>query len=435
MKLFRSVSAHKQVPSSSIVHNDRLDTMNRGAVLVLIVYFIATCIPGLLGLESSSNEFNVFQIVCFSVLFIYAVYRFIKWRVDTITFPATESRFILAYIGLLAITGLHATFLAIQDHNSLASMAQFYLPAMLAATLIIGFGQTALDYLEINRVLRIILVLIVFSSLYSIVTNFEAIISIESLTSSYGADIRGFFYNRNVFSYMMATGIVIAMYLWSDQRRWWYLLSILILGVSLFTAMSRGGIVFVLIFLLVFLLGRAKSKVITLVAMACVCIPLTFFAVKQPFIESNIIRSDNGDTGRGDLRQYGVDYYLHHDILLGDGQRAITSIEKEYGHSSFHNLYIESLATQGFLGLLVILLGVGYSYSRIRIVKRYYRNLGFFFQAYLVAYVLYILIEALPLFYATPNSLITTYILILLPAFVANKLAGDAMKTNKEAIV
>lgn len=375
--------------------------------------------PGLFGIQANSTPFIIFQIICFSVLLLYVVtYLVRQW--PRISLYKTEARFAWVYTGLLIITGLNVTMLATQDGEPFTSLAQFFLPAILASTLIVGFGRTAFQKQDIERFLQIILALTVVSSFYNIVINLQDLISIASISNSYDLDLKGFYYNRNVFGYMMATGVACGFYLWLQQKRPVYLLAVTVLITSLLATMSRGAIIFTLIFCIIFFLSQRKSKLISSLVVAALFIPAAVAIINQPFIQDNFIRAENADTGRSELREFGIDYTTQHNLLLGDGQRAIKALEKEHGYSSYHNLYIEALATQGILGVTIILLGVGYAFSRIRIIIKRYNDLGFFFLAYLLAYVVYILIEALPLFYATPNSLVATYIIILLPLFTVN---------------
>lgn len=401
--------------------------MSNKALWILILYLAAISLPGLFGIQTNSSLFILFQIVCFSALLILAAV-YMLGQSKSLTLPATGLRFAWSYIGLLVISCIYAIILASQNGSSLASMAQFFLPAMLALIFLICFGKTSAQQKDIEKFLGVLLILTVVSSIYNIVINFQDILSINSITGSYQVDLKGFFYNRNVFGYMMAAGIACGLYLWTQQKKVIYLIAIGILAVSLFTAMSRGGILFVAIFSLAFFLGQVKSKILGVITAIIVLIPLLIFTSNQAFIQDNIVRSENADTGRSELRELGTSQFIQGNILFGNGQQAITELEDKHGNSSYHNLYIEALATQGVIGLTIVFLGIGYAYNRIREVKRHYRALGSFFMAFLLAYIVYIFIEALPLFYATPNSIFTTYIIILLPIFVANSL----LKNSKE---
>lgn len=393
--------------------------MKKGVIWILSLYLAAVASPGLLGVQVNSTPFILYQVICFSILLLYTVIVLIRqW--PNVSLYATEARFALIYIGFLVATGLNIAILAAHDGESIASLAQFFLPAILAIVLIFGFGKLHFDRQDAEKLLQVITAMMVFSSLYNIILNFQDITTITSIAGSYDVDIKGFFYNRNVLGYMMATGIASALYLWVRQKKWIYAPTIAILVVSLLATMSRGAIIFTLIFCIIFLLNQYKSKLAGAAVLAAILVPLSLFAINQPFIQNNYIRSDSIDTGRTGLREFGLDYFMQHNILLGDGQRAMTALEEEYDRSSYHNLYIESLVTQGILGVAIVLLGIGYAFSRIRIVIRKYPDLGFFFLAYLLAYVAYIFIEALPLFYATPNSIVTTYIILLMPLLLAN---------------
>lgn len=406
--------------------------MNSKVLWIFTLYLVAISLPGLFGIQANSSFFILFQIACFSVLLVSIALYALK-QDKALTLPVTGVRFTWIYVGLLTIACLYAMMLALQNGGSFASMAQFFLPAMLAFIFLIGFGKTRIGKSEIDKFLVILLALTTASSVYNIIINFQDIVSIASITGSYQVDFKGFFYNRNVFGYMMAAGIACGLYLWTQQRKMIYLIAIAILAVSLFAAMSRGGILFIGIFSLVFFLSQAKSKILGVLAGLVILIPLLIFSSNQAFIQNNIIRSDNADTGRSGLREIGMRQFLQGNMIFGNGQKAITDLEERRGNSSYHNLYIEALATQGLIGLAVVFLGIGYAYNRIKKVKQYYKSLGSFFIAFLVAYVVYIFIEALPLFYATPNSILTTYIIILLPMLISNSLLNPSNKAHGES--
>ena len=142
--------------------------------------------------------------------------------------------------------------------------------------------------------------------------------------------------------------------------------------------------------------------------------------ISQPFVQNNIIRADNGDTGRSQLRNYGIDHFMHNNIITGEGQNAIDYIVDKAGYDSFHNLYVETLATQGIVGIVALFLALVFSHRLIRKVRHKDYDFSLFLLAFLYSYIIYVMIEALPLFYATPNSVLTTYLLIVLPLFLTN---------------
>ena len=258
---------------------------------------------------------------------------------------------------------------------------------------------------------------LVFSSVYNIVVNFHEIISIANITNSYQVNIKGFYSNRNVFGYMMAAGIGISIYLWTQKKKILYLFFGLIMALSMILAMSRGGILFAILCVGLYLLFKYKAKMI--IPMTIASITATVI-ISQPFVQNNIIRADNGDTGRSQLRNYGIDHFMHNNIITGEGQSAIDYIVDKAGYDSFHNLYVETLATQGIVGIVALFLALVFSHRLIRKVRHKDYDFSLFLLAFLYSYIIYVMIEALPLFYATPNSVLTTYLLIVLPLFLTN---------------
>jgi len=276
--------------------------------------------------------------------------------------------------------------------------------------------------------LRVLLLLLVASSAYNIYINYGGIISFSSINNGYAINFKGFFYNRNVFGFMMASGIAFATYLWTIDRQKRYLYSVIVLSVSLIATLSRGSLLFTALFLFIFTYMRAKSKLSVLILVAGIFAIVLPPLAAQPFVKNNIIRAENTDTGRSALRSTGLNYFLHNNPAFGAGQQAIDKLEADYGHSSYHNLYIESLATQGIIGLSLVLLGIGFSGNRIKIIKKKYLNLGSFLQAFLYAYIVYAFFEALSFFYSTPNSILVTYVVLLFPMLLANGIVAEDKK-------
>ena len=386
----------------------------KSVLRILLLYFVGTSIPGLLGIEPQSGLYSLYQAGLFCGVALYTFYSIIRYRT-----PASSSALIFAviYSGLLSIAGVAAIFSALQSNVSITSIAQLLLPIVIALTFLTGYGGARIERDDLYNVMGVVVLFLFLCSVYNIVVNFSDIISLSTITNSYEVDIKGFFANRNVFGYMMALGISLATYLMIQTKKWGYLIPLIVMAISLVATMSRGGILFAIISVGLFLLVKYKMRMF---------VPVLLFAgtaaylSSQTFVQENLIRSDNGDTGRSSLREFGIDYFKEHNILTGSGQGAIDAIIEKYGHNSYHNLYIESLATQGLVGIIAVISALILSYRNIRIIKSHDRELGTFLLILLFTYALYVSIEALPLFYATPNSVLTTYLLVMLPLMLAN---------------
>ena len=392
--------------------------------IALIAYLVAASIPGLFNLQPGTSKFIIYQVACFVVLWLYVLANIARHRARVLM-SGPGFRFLIMYLGLMSASLVYVLFAAVQSGDSFLGMAQFFLPIALAATLIIGFGKTAITVLDFDRFIRLTLMLLVACSIYNIVVNLDGIMSLTSITGSYQVNFKGFFFNRNVFGYMMAMGIACTSYLWYKERKKLYILYALIIGVSLLAAMSRGAFVFLAIFLLLFALQVTRSKTKLALGIIILVVPILLFVSSQPFVQDNLIRADVGTAGRSDLQSAGVRNYLNGNLIFGGGQESIVALEHEFGASSYHNLYIEMLTTQGIIGVATILLLVGYIRVNLKLVKKSYKVTGSFLVAALIAYLVYSLFESLPLFYATPNSVLTTYILIMFPLFMVNGITTE----------
>lgn len=394
----------------------------RAVIRVLLLYLIAASIPGLLGIEARTSLYSVYQAVIFCGLFLYTVYSLIRYGM-----PGSSKAMIFTsvYIGLLIMVGAVAILSSIQNDGSIFDMAQLLLPILLALTLLVGFGGAKITLSDVHKMMLVVVFFLSFASIYNIIINFDDIVTLSSITGSYEVDMKGFFANRNVFGFMMAVGASLAVYLWTQKKQILYIVLALVMVFSLVTAMSRGGLLFFVLSVLFYLLAKYRKRIILPLAVVAV---VMFIAAGQPFVQDNIIRADSGDTGRSSLREHGLAYISQSNILTGGGQQAIDYVQERTGRDSYHNLYIETLATQGVIGALALLASFFFSYRLLMAVRRRCKDLGVYLLCFLATFVIYVWIEALPLFYGTPNSVLVTYLLIVIPLLLLNGKGYDASK-------
>ncbi len=394
---------------------------------VVLAYIVALSLPGLFSIEANSASFILYQAACLFIASLLIIVEYIK-RPKEVKFSKSTLALPLIYMALLTISTVYSVYLAMADNQSMASLAQFFLPIILCVMLVFGTGYSQISYSRFKQVLSLLLIFAVLSSLYNIIVNYEAILNIPTITGSYNVDIKGFFYNRNVFGFMLACGLSSGIFLFSEKKRTTTLFALLIVGANMVFTMSRGAMLFFGIFLVMFLFLKTKNRVRTLLAIIVSFVLMFALASGNDFVQNNIIRSENSDTGRSSLREYGISYYTKGNLFLGSGQQAITAIEEDEGHSSYHNLYIETLVTQGAIGMLALIVILIFAYTKIRLLRHIDRRYYAFFSSLLVAYLIYCAVEALPLFYGTPNSLLMTYLLILLPIYILNNGAKEISK-------
>lgn len=405
--------------------------MNRSAFYTLLLYLVATSTPGLLGMSPGSGAFIVYQAVCFLVFMLLTLVSMFVYRRDGV-FSGYNLRFLLLYIGLLSSSLVYVLYVAIQQDESFMSMAQFFLPIGLTATMLLGFSNVSFSINVLHRFLTYVVMFLVGSSIYNIAMNFDTIASLASIENSYLVDVKGFFFNRNVFGYMMAVGIAIAVYVWTQTKKNIFMVGSTLMAISLVTAMSRGAFVFLGVFLLMFFLQTVRSKIKFLIGLAVFIVPVSLFIIGQPFVQNNFIRAEVGSSGRSSLQEFGISRYGNEDsILFGGGQKSLVALHEAYGHDSYHNLYLEVLFTQGLVGFAALVILLLFVYRNILVVKRHDKKAGSFFIALFVAYITYIFFEALPLFYGTPNSVLMTYLIVVLPVALVNSFSRVDIKRER----
>lgn len=394
-------------------------------VAILIFYLVAMSLPGLLGLSTKSFGFVLYQAICLLIFWAFLIFHTLLNRSNPLVFFPSSRKFFFTYLAISLVSIIWILILSIINGESIFQLAQFILPVVLVVTMFAAFSGSALEEQGVVTVLKAIVWLALFSGIYNILLNADAISSISSITNSYQTDFRAFYYNRNVFGFMMAIGFASSFYLWIRTKKNLHLIIMAFLGLNVFLSMSRGALAFLGIFLVVFLVLRAKRKLLTLISTALILIILSIPLLRIEFIQKNILRVDNADTGRGQLREFGWEYFIDHNILMGNGQDALNAIMDELALDSFHNLYIELLATQGIMGLLAFLVAIFFAWGCILKVKKSDQLMGTYFQATFLAYLVYIFIESLPVFYATPNSLVLTYIVIILPMLLSHYIEAN----------
>lgn len=393
-------------------------------LLLLLLYFIATSVPGLFGLLPGEISFIAFQAVSFFAFAGLLSFFFLK-KYKVTKAPKVGVRFIMLYLLLMTISFLNTAYMALRDGDSFFSMAQFFLPILMLIVIFFGYSHIRTNQESIELFFKFVIAFLVLSSIYNLIINQSSIINLSLISSTYETDFRAFFFNRNVFGFMMALGLAVTTYMWGNHKKIRYVLAGVVLASSLFLTMSRGALLFLFIFLFIYILLKSRSRIRALMVILIVIAVSLPAIASNSFLQDNIIRAESGDTGRGELQEHGLNYYLNNNLLLGSGQGAVNALENDMGHTSYHNLYIETLVTQGMLGIVIIILGILFSYSTIRKLKYINRSMYIFFFACLLAYVPYVFFEALPLFYATPNSVLITCVLIIFPLVLSNSIARN----------
>lgn len=399
------------------------DRSQNHAIYTICLYAVLSSFAGLFGLSSGTSKFIIYQIVCFLLFFIMSVFFKINDKEQKHVGPNSSEKVLVLYIIIISFSFFYIFVRNDLKGQSIFDLAQFMFPVLFSILFFLCLSKVKLGIKSVEKVLLVILLVSLISSFYSLLFDMDQIKLLTHARSSYELDIKSFFFNRNVFGFISGVGLLLSFYFYTRIKKRRYILFAIVLSLSLLTSMSRGAIIFVAIVLSLTFFYKNRKSPFKIAVISSIAIIILFCIAQISIIQNNFIRADGGDTGRSSLRTEGIKYFLNSggSLLLGSGQDAIRHIEqRSFGHSSFHNIYIETLVTQGIMGLIAILLIAMYIFKNIKYIRRKDPQLGVFLHSFTVAYFVYAFFESLPLFYGTSNSVIVSYITVLIPAMYAN---------------
>ena len=144
------------------------------------------------------------------------------------------------------------------------------------------------------------------------------------------------------------------------------------------------------------------------------------------FITDNLIRADYGTTGRSEVQEFGLQYYMSNDIFVGSGFSAPASkLSDEFGFDSFHNVYITILTSGGLLLLSFYIILIALSLRNMRLIYNHNKRIAAALMAFLGAYLVYGLTESTLLLQSGSVRFILTLYIIFLPMYLANYYASN----------
>lgn len=224
---------------------------------------------------------------------------------------------------------------------------------------------------KIIRFMDYMIVFGIIACLYNIAVNWNSILNLTNITSSYQVNIKSFFPNRNQFGMFLFITIVANNYrtLVSKKNLTYYMVTFLLI-VNLIMTMSRGAILALLIFYIILYIQNIKS---IRTPISFIILLFTFMMViftnsqLKDFIVRNVVRADTGVAGRLDVWKMGIDVYSKSNLFSGVGFHTGIDIAKAAGFEfdQFHNFFIDILVSGGFIELLFIVTTIFYVYRRV----------------------------------------------------------------------
>ena len=322
------------------------------------------------------------QIYTILVLLVYAIQTLIMCWVVRKKVKETSKNIIIVLIVffILQIIAQVCSYfrwqnLEIQDvANILSLTVNIFIYLYLCAK----FEITKKDFIAFMKKMVIVGLI---SCIYNIIVNWEIIINFFGLEYSYLVSISSFFPNRNQFGSFMLIMIIATLYILINQKDKKYIFLLLLFIINLILTMSRNAILgmgLVFIFFIIFNIKDfykklSKKQIIIICCIIAVLIIIGIvLLITIPEISDTIdrlfLRTYTLDPTSGRMKVWttGIEIWQNNP-LIGVGRfHAININETVYNSEldQFHNIYIETLASFGIVGLL------GLAYIIFREIKK-----------------------------------------------------------------
>lgn len=288
---------------------------------------------------------------------------------------------------------------------------------------------------SVRQFMKGVVIFAIVASIYNLAINFDSILNVSNITSSYQVNFKSFFPNRNQFGMLLFISIVALNYDSSFLKHKVLEHGIKILFIiNLFMTMSRGAIIATAIFYVLVYIRKLRNPRIFIRVMLflfAIYIIIFFNSSLQSFIISNIIRADSGLAGRVDLWIMGLDIYKENNVISGVGFFTGISLAQTKGFQfdQFHSFFIDVLVSGGVFELFFIVLTVYYSYKRCNkhCSNIHYKNI---FKCSLFAVAALSFVESVSLFSIGFVDTIYTIFFITIPVLLSNLKKSSEMEKH-----
>lgn len=271
--------------------------------------------------------------------------------------------------------------------------------------------------------MRCIVFLSVVACVYSIIFEFDDILSIRTITNTNVLKIRSFFSNRNQYSAFLVIAFISNLYSYQLQKTKSSVFIFVLQVFCILTTFSRAALFSALIIICLMLLQmrNAKKKVITLSVIFIIGIGVLFTTgVFDYFVENYIRWGQSADSGRFVLWKHaweiaknnffsGVGFYTGVDIAVSNGM----------GLTQFHNMFFDLLVGGGVLEVLFII-GLLLNIYVHCLKKCMNKQLLSVYRASFVAFIFYACFESLSILALSYSDNMYSIFYISLPLLLSN---------------
>lgn len=310
----------------------------------------------------------------------------------------------------------------------------YYLYPPLLCFCVYGIGhRISINKKEMIMFFNVIIATVWYVVIYALIFCTDQFMSAFSISSAYGNELSSFLISSHEYGMYLTFGIVFAVICLELNRpkgfiKLFYVSTIIVFAVNLILTFSRTSILAFAVILTTYMLFARKSKykrffIVSLILLLAVYL---FSDTIRTFVD-DIVFKGNSSSGRDELLNVGLKLYsessLFEQIFGMPYSKYLSTVEVATAHASLHNAYIQSLVTNGAVGLLFILTILMTSLSTcIRTFKksREYKNLAVFFVGLVFGSMSFMLTNTGVLFGSLIDSYFLTVCAIIVPKYVCN---------------
>lgn len=289
------------------------------------------------------------------------------------------------------------------------------------------FKNITISELQLKKFMKYIVFIGVISCLYNFIFCSKEILKIVTASSSYQVNVKSFFTNRNDFGGFLSLAMIATFYLYGNSKlkkdNIKKLLLLFLFTINIFITFSRGAIFSagLLISYMIFEKYKNQPKMIVFILIGMLTVVYILSNTKAlNFLETFVIRSDNFDSNRFTLWNYGlriikmnplcgVGYYTGIDIALANN----------FPNTQFHNFFVDTTVGNGIIGTIFIFFVVVSCFFRClkKCEIKYYKNIYFISFITLLAKMF---IESVSFFSIGYSDNVTSIFYITLPLLLSN---------------
>lgn len=236
---------------------------------------------------------------------------------------------------------------------------------------------------DLIQFMKKIVILGVIASLYNVLMNITSMLNISNLTSSYGVSFSSFFPNRNQFGIFLIIAVASNLYLIKESNKKRYGAIQVFFIINLILTMSRASMLglAVLYFVKFYMEYNSnnwkisKNKFIMLMTIYIIVVVAIIFLLLEgtiiEMLDNLFFRTDNLQSGSGRFAVWsnGIQIATKYNFLTGAGRfKAVELNNIEYNSplEYFHSLYIETFATYGVIGVILLIVLLNKIFEKIK---------------------------------------------------------------------